>query len=174
MCQVHWWSFVWPSGYWSPRFWFMFLQYNPQEGDRIVLITQVNDEWFRGSIASSEGMFPASFVRIDVPIERKSELAAPTCSAYQAVALYTFDAETSHDLSLQVTLFMHSFKFSWFIFCLVTFPICYWFHSQRVGRRHCPSNWIGWQRLALWRRLSDRSARSIPWIFCQTRLLSQK
>ncbi|KAI9554035.1 hypothetical protein GHT06_019307 [Daphnia sinensis] len=69
---------------------------NFKEGDRIVLISQVNDEWYRGSIGSSEGMFPASFVRIEVPLERKS------ASSNRAVALYAFTAETDQDLSLKV------------------------------------------------------------------------
>ncbi|KAK4008182.1 hypothetical protein OUZ56_013334 [Daphnia magna] len=68
---------------------------NFKEGDRIVLISQVNDEWYRGSIGSSEGMFPASFVRVDVPLERKST------TSNRAVALYAFTAETDQDLSLK-------------------------------------------------------------------------
>ena len=69
----------------------------------------MNDEWLRGSIGNSEGMFPVSFVRVEVPLERKSTddpavvaATAPASSTYRAVALYAFDAETSHDLSLQV------------------------------------------------------------------------
>ena len=62
------------------------------------MLSQVNEEWCKGSIGSSEGMFPLSYVRLDVPLEPKPS-AAPSS---RAVALYAFAAETHHDLSLKV------------------------------------------------------------------------
>lgn len=70
-----------------------------------MLLSQVNDEWYQGSVGSSaQGMFPASFVRIEVPLTASSE--------YRAVALYAFQAETGEDLSLQVQYTMsHTIHF---------------------------------------------------------------
>jgi hypothetical protein len=68
-----------------------------------VLLSQVNDEWCKGSIRSSEGMFPLSYVRIDVRPEPPCEQQQPTSPSNRVVALYAFAAETDQDLSLKVT-----------------------------------------------------------------------
>jgi hypothetical protein len=68
-----------------------------------VLESRVNDEWLRGSVGSAHGIFPISFVHVLVPLQEEmiSPVVAP--STYKAVAIYAFVAETSQDLSLQVT-----------------------------------------------------------------------
>ncbi|XP_046649998.1 uncharacterized protein B0303.7-like isoform X2 [Daphnia pulicaria] len=75
---------------------------NFKEGERIVVLSQVNEEWCKGSIGSSQGMFPLSYVRLDAPptpVETSRD--APPSSSNRAVALYAFEAETDHDLSLK-------------------------------------------------------------------------
>lgn len=71
-----------------------------------MLLSKVNDEWMSGRVGSAEGMFPASFVRIIVPLDESanSRDARPSAGpgAYRAVALYPFNAETEQDLSMQV------------------------------------------------------------------------
>ena len=67
-----------------------------------MLLSQVNDEWCKGSIGSSEGLFPLSYVRIDVRPEPPCE-QQPTSPSNRVVALYAFAAETDQDLSLKVT-----------------------------------------------------------------------
>nr|CAH0107208.1 unnamed protein product [Daphnia galeata] len=74
---------------------------NFKEGERIVLLSQVNDEWCKGSIGSSEGMFPLSYVRIDVRPEPPCEQQQPTSPSNRVLALYAFAAETDQDLSLK-------------------------------------------------------------------------
>lgn len=71
-----------------------------QEGERIELLSKVNDEWLRGRVRGAEGIFPAGFARVIVPLETWP--AAAGSDAYRAVALYPFHAETEHDLGVQV------------------------------------------------------------------------
>lgn len=168
-------------------FFFFLLLRSIQEGDRIVLLSQVNEEWYRGSIGNSEGMFPTSFVRIVVPLVQleKSDQSPDrvTPGSYsKAVALYAFRGETDEDLSLLVR---HSISTdpslpycsiypppSLSIFYLLHYYLT-WTVSICAGRRHCPSDWIAWQRLALRWRLSIRSTRPISRVFCPSRILSQ-
>jgi len=87
---------------------------NFSAGDRITLKKRVNEEWYEGSTGSHEGMFPASFVEILIPLAQESQVSTNTGSgsgsgSYQVVAMYPFQAETSQDLSLQVQF---SFLFS--------------------------------------------------------------
>jgi hypothetical protein len=37
-------------------------------GTEIILLQKVDEEWFQGCIGSQEGMFPAAFVEIIVPL----------------------------------------------------------------------------------------------------------
>jgi hypothetical protein len=62
-------------------------------------------------MGASEGMFPLSYVRIDVPLEPKCE---PTRSN-RAMALYAFAAETDQDLSLKVKSPLNGGSISFFI-----------------------------------------------------------
>lgn len=62
------------------------------EGDTIDLVKEMG-EWFRGRLWNREGIFPASFVKVVVP------LSATT--AVFATALYNFTPETWEDLDLQ-------------------------------------------------------------------------
>lgn len=76
-----------------------------------MLLSQVNEEWYHGSMGNSEGMFPTSFVRVQVPLLQlqKSDQSARcvrTGSYSKAVALYAFQAETDQDLSLLVRHFI--------------------------------------------------------------------
>lgn len=75
-----------------------------KEGEEIVLMKKINDEWYQGRCNSKEGMFPSNFVRIVVPLDQSIPHAPATLTPYSAVALFPFQAETSQDLSLQVTI----------------------------------------------------------------------
>lgn len=82
----------------------------------MYLTYKIDDEWLYGHCAGVEGMFPANYVNVVVPLPE----TAPTSSAHQietkesrmaepehisfADALYQFDAETDGDLSLRVML----------------------------------------------------------------------
>ncbi|KAK3912642.1 SH3 domain-containing protein 19 [Frankliniella fusca] len=63
-----------------------------KEGDKIDLIKEVG-EWFRGRLGNREGIFPASFVKVVIPL--------PDAKAVFATALYSFTPETWEDLELQ-------------------------------------------------------------------------
>lgn len=60
----------------------------------MILLRVVNDEWMEGRIGIREGMFPANFIDIKVPISD-----APTNIVN---ALYTFRGETWEDLPFEV------------------------------------------------------------------------
>ncbi|XP_018333133.1 SH3 domain-containing protein 19 [Agrilus planipennis] len=70
----------------------------PYEGDLelevndiIVLLKKVNDEWYYGRVGDKEGMFPANFVDVQVPIETNDN---------NATALYEFIPQLPGDLPL--------------------------------------------------------------------------
>lgn len=44
------------------------------EGDTIVLVDQVNENWMIGSASGEEGMFPVAFVKIKVPLKEGKSL----------------------------------------------------------------------------------------------------
>ena len=69
-----------------------------------MLKKKVNQDWFEGSVGSQAGLFPASFVKVLVPLEDSVFESLPTSAPnlYRAVAMYSFQAETSQDLSLKV------------------------------------------------------------------------
>ncbi|XP_033210810.1 uncharacterized protein B0303.7-like isoform X2 [Belonocnema kinseyi] len=64
-----------------------------KEGDTVILLRVVNDEWMEGRIGNREGMFPANFIDIKVPI--------PGASTNIVNALYTFRGETWEDLPFE-------------------------------------------------------------------------
>ena len=65
----------------------------------IVLTDRVNEEWLRGRLKGKEGMFPASFVNVIVPLEDSADGLEHHASV---IALYTFKPETWDDLPFQV------------------------------------------------------------------------
>lgn len=66
-----------------------------KEGDVIYLTKIVSDSWMEGRIGSREGMFPINFVDIKIPL--------PGLSTDIVNALFAFKAETSEDLSFNVS-----------------------------------------------------------------------
>ncbi|KAG4069510.1 hypothetical protein HA402_006876 [Bradysia odoriphaga] len=83
-----------------------------RENEKVYLHKKLNDEWYYGkNRRGCEGMFPASYINVKVPIREssstKNQLSpATTSSPIQkseptARALYSFTAETHEDLSLQ-------------------------------------------------------------------------
>lgn len=85
-----------------------------KSGDLIQLLYRMNDDWLFGRCGHKEGMFPQSFIKIVVPLA--GEQAYPDSSASSSntktsssetsntsnvvTALYTFQAETSEDLTI--------------------------------------------------------------------------
>lgn len=66
--------------------------------DVIILTDRVNEEWLRGRLKGKEGMFPASFVNVIVPLEDSADGLEHHASV---IALYTFKPETWDDLPFQ-------------------------------------------------------------------------
>lgn len=101
-----------------------------RENEKIYLLEQVSDDWFRGRTRSGcEGIFPVNYIEIKVPLSGNTETTAtgtqsstasttPTYNTYQTTAsrndlkiksLYNFPAEVDGDLELKendlVTIF---------------------------------------------------------------------
>lgn len=80
--------------------------------EKVYLIKQMNDEWMFGrNKRGCEGIFPISYVDIRVPlkVEPDSGTASRSSSVSPAIgirvrAIYTFNAETSEDLTITVSL----------------------------------------------------------------------
>lgn len=64
-----------------------------KEGEVIELVKELSDEWLRGRIGNREGIFPANFVNVVVPLSDTKGVFV--------TALYNFAAETWEDLDLQ-------------------------------------------------------------------------
>lgn len=64
-----------------------------KEGDVVSLIKVINDDWLEGRVGSRQGMFPANFIDIKVPL--------PGSSGNIVNALYTFNGETWEDLTFE-------------------------------------------------------------------------
>lgn len=65
---------------------------NLQVGDIVVLVRRINNDWLYGKVIDKEGMFPESFIDIQVPLKEDENLVT---------ALYDFPAQMSGDLSLK-------------------------------------------------------------------------
>ncbi|KAL7300264.1 hypothetical protein TKK_0006900 [Trichogramma kaykai] len=64
-----------------------------KEGDVVYLTKAVNDDWMEGCVGVTEGIFPANFIDVKVPL--------PGCDSHVVNALYDFNAETFDDLSFK-------------------------------------------------------------------------
>ncbi|GLV43285.1 lethal (3) 05822 [Carabus blaptoides fortunei] len=63
-----------------------------QVDDVVEILRRVNDEWLYGRVGDTEGMFPANFIDIQVPLlDDENNIAT---------ALYEFNPETPEDLKL--------------------------------------------------------------------------
>lgn len=60
--------------------------------DIVVILHRVNQEWLYGRICDKEGMFPASFIQIEVPLENENQIVT---------ALYEFKPQMPGDLPLK-------------------------------------------------------------------------
>ncbi|XP_021925347.1 zinc finger protein 865 isoform X2 [Zootermopsis nevadensis] len=75
-----------------------------QANDTIFLLRQVNTEWLYGQVGLNQGMFPATFIKVIVPLHdtKGSTTQRSQRPAAQIVtALYPFAAETWDDLELR-------------------------------------------------------------------------
>lgn len=69
-----------------------------QVNDVVFLLRQVNSEWFYGRVEDREGMFPASFISIQVPLSGEDNVV---------VALYEFNPQVAGDLKLRPGQMVH-------------------------------------------------------------------
>lgn len=60
----------------------------------VILIRQINSEWLYGRVLDREGMFPANFIEIKVPLQSALQESYVT-------ALYEFRPQQSGDLELK-------------------------------------------------------------------------
>lgn len=90
-----------------------FANFSPLKvNEKVYLIKQMNDEWMFGrNKRGCEGIFPISYVDIRVPlkVEPDSGTASRSSSVSPAIgirvrAIYTFNAETSEDLTITVSV----------------------------------------------------------------------
>ena len=63
-----------------------------KRGDLIVLLRQLDEHWFLGEAANSQGTFPVNYVQVINP------LVGPLCKA-----LFNFEAKPVEELSLNST-----------------------------------------------------------------------
>ncbi|XP_056646047.1 SH3 domain-containing protein 19-like [Diorhabda sublineata] len=63
-----------------------------QVNDIILLTRKINDDWFYGKTGEREGIFPANFIDVIVPLSENDKTA---------MALYEFQAQIDGDLSLK-------------------------------------------------------------------------
>ena len=75
-----------------------------REGDIVVLVKKVNDEWLEGRIGNCQGIFPINFIDIKIPL--------PGMSKNIVNALYAFKGETFEDLSFEVINPSYFYEFS--------------------------------------------------------------
>lgn len=66
-----------------------------QVDDVVEILRRVNNEWLYGRVGDAEGMFPANFIDIQVPLSDDEDTIA--------TALYEFNPETTEDLKLVVS-----------------------------------------------------------------------
>lgn len=84
------------------------------EGETIILKEYVNEEWAKGELRGTSGIFPLNFVEVieDLPgkgtggaLKKKVEVSSPLqdnrCSVEWCEALHDFTAETKDDLSFR-------------------------------------------------------------------------
>ncbi|XP_012251131.1 SH3 domain-containing protein 19 isoform X2 [Athalia rosae] len=64
-----------------------------KEGDFVVLLKAINEDWLEGRVGTRQGIFPANFIDVKVPL--------PGLSTNVVNALYTFNGETWEDLSFR-------------------------------------------------------------------------
>nr|XP_006820391.1 PREDICTED: SH3 domain-containing protein 19-like [Saccoglossus kowalevskii] len=79
-----------------------------KEGDKIVILENVNDEWLRGKCKGEEGMFPKVFVDVitELPPESKAGGKKKLGGAYdelipKAKALYDFSGQSDSELTFK-------------------------------------------------------------------------
>ncbi|XP_014477046.1 PREDICTED: SH3 domain-containing protein 19-like isoform X4 [Dinoponera quadriceps] len=64
-----------------------------KEGDVVQLVRKINDDWLEGRIRNRQGIFPFNFIDIKIPL--------PGLPDNVVTALYTFQGESSDDLSFE-------------------------------------------------------------------------
>ncbi|CAH0562278.1 unnamed protein product [Brassicogethes aeneus] len=64
-----------------------------QVGDVVLLTKRINDDWLQGRVLDSEGIFPANFIELKVPLPEEKNIVT---------ALYEFKAQMADDLNLKV------------------------------------------------------------------------
>jgi hypothetical protein len=73
-----------------------------QVNDVIFILHRVNDDWLYGRFGHNQGMFPASFIRVVVPLSKSSiSQQRQQAGAQTVTALHPFAAETWDDLELK-------------------------------------------------------------------------
>uniref|UniRef100_V5FY66 SH3 domain-containing protein n=1 Tax=Anoplophora glabripennis TaxID=217634 RepID=V5FY66_ANOGL len=63
-----------------------------QVNDVVILLRRINSEWLYGKVLDKEGMFPANFIDIQVPLSE---------DANTVMALYEFNPQMAGDLALK-------------------------------------------------------------------------
>lgn len=71
-----------------------------QEKDIIQLKRRVNEEWLEGEIDGRTGIFPANFVRIEVPLDGTEDNGFHETTM---ITLFNYEAQTWDDLDLKVS-----------------------------------------------------------------------
>jgi len=76
-----------------------------QANDVIFLLHRVNNDWLYGQFGHNQGMFPANFIRVVVPLSKSSiSQQRQQAGAQTVTALYPFASETWDDLELKVSV----------------------------------------------------------------------
>ncbi|XP_066247076.1 uncharacterized protein B0303.7 [Euwallacea similis] len=65
---------------------------NLQAGDVVILLHRINEDWLYGKVIDKEGMFPESFIDIQVPLKEEENIVT---------ALYDFQAQMPGDLTIK-------------------------------------------------------------------------
>lgn len=110
-----------------------------KEGDLVYLTKLVNDSWMEGRVGNREGMFPVNFVDVKIPL--------PGVETNVVNALYAFKAETSDDLTFDVSV--QKLDDVILIYRMVMFNV--WLFLDLTGRSEDKGFSEDIRRMAVWR-----------------------
>lgn len=107
---------IYPVAYIFHFFFFLF-----QENEKIYLLEQVSESWYRGRTRSGcEGIFPINYVEIKVPLTAKAPTPQPTATALSSNYSSTSTTTTTYDTTYPPTTNSTSDDLK--IRCLYNFP----------------------------------------------------
>ena len=82
-----------------------------QINDKILILHQVNNDWYFGQNGENQGMFPANFIKVIVPLNDTNPKNNQRSPDRMVKATFSFSAETWDDLEFQVSILFYNFLY---------------------------------------------------------------